>query len=120
MKRLLFVACILMAVAIVGCQAQDAEAGETSQAQWNNDLGKCGNACREYLAGHNHKVDEADYEGGVGLDLVVFVDEKEKDLVPDEVVIETKWDFSNQNGSSYVVAKYNLWNLFKKLKKKEE
>jgi hypothetical protein len=58
------------------------------------------------------------FEYGAGLDLVVYQAEPEREgikkAIPDEVTIESKYDFANEEGQSYVVAKYNIWNMLKK------
>ena len=63
--------------------------------------------------------EDIDYESGIGTDLVVFENEGNQNLTPDEITIENKWDFSNEKGSTYVVAKYNLWERFFSNKKEE-
>lgn len=106
----------LLIIAVLALFVVPAFADDTSQANWNNDLGKCGNKCREYIAGHNHQYDQYDpqYEAGIGLDLIVFKDRKDQALVPDVVTIENKWDFNNEEGAVYVVATYDLSNLWQK------
>lgn len=88
----------------------------TSQANWDKGLGECGNKIRDYVVGHDHDYEqyEPEYQAGVGLDLVVFKDRKDQALVPDEITIENKWDFANEQGSVYVVAKYDLSNLWQR------
>ena len=69
-------------------------------------------------ATHSHKVVVEDYEpefeGGAGVDVVVY---KGEGLLPDEVTIEGRYDFENENGSVYVIAKYDL---FERLSAKDE
>jgi len=128
MKLMVALFAVLLAIGI-------AFADETSPANWDKDLGSFGNNLREKTTGHSHDyVDNdtiyqdndvtPDYEVGVGLDLVVYeaVPERTgaKKLIPDAVTVENKYDFANENGSVYVVAKYNLWELLKKKPKTEK
>ena len=102
---------LLIAVAFV----LPAFADDTSQADWNKNLGGA-NGIREYVAGHNHSYEEYDpeYEAGIGVDLIIFRDQGDRALVPDVVTVENKWDFSNENGAVYVVASYDLSSLWQK------
>lgn len=93
----------------------------TGGADYNTDLG-CFNDVRDYVAGHDHEYSQytPDYEAGIGVDLVVYEADAErtglKKAIPDVVTVEQKYDIANDNGSTYVVATYNLWDLFKKEK----
>lgn len=97
----------------------------TSQANWNKDLGKCGNSIRNYVAGHNHDYEQytPDYGAGIGVDLIVYEGEEGREglkkAIPDTVTIQQKFDIANENGSTYLVASYNIWDLFKKDKEGE-
>lgn len=60
-----------------------------------------------------------DWELGSGVDLIVFqgnIFRKgiKKLLIPDEVVVETKYDYNNKEGQAYIVCRYNLWAMFAK------
>lgn len=118
----------LIAIAILFVAAF-AYAEETSQAQWNKDLGSLGNNLREKATGHTHEYTDndtiyqdndvtPDYGYGAGVDLVVYESDPDrtgaKKLIPDAVEVQTKWDFANENGATYVVAKYNIWELLTK------
>lgn len=61
---------------------------------------------------HTHSYDRyaPRFEGGLGIDLIVY-ENADNDLLPNKVAVETKYDFTNENGSVYVVATYNLWDL---------
>lgn len=72
----------------------------------------------EYTDKDTPKECDANIEYGAGVDLVVYqadpAREGAKKMIPDEVTVQNKYDFGNQNFSSYVVAKYNIWELLKK------
>jgi hypothetical protein len=58
---------------------------------------------------------KANYEYGAGLDVVLFEkQEGAKKVIPDAITLENKYDFGNQNGSSYLVVKYKLDDILKK------
>ena len=107
MKRVLLLMVICMLVSMPFVMAED-----TGPADWDKDLGWL-NKGRDYAGGHDHSYEQYDpeFEVGIGLDLVVYENE-DKGLAPNEVTIESKYDFQNENGSVYVVAKYNIWDRF--------
>jgi len=116
MKRLL---ALLVFVAFLSVSFAFAGEPTSSQADWNKDLG-WGNGLRDYTSGHDHAYQhhDPDYEGGIGVDLIVYkADEKregKKKLIPDVVTVENKYDFTNENGGTYVVATYDLSGLWQK------
>lgn len=66
---------------------------------------------------------DAEYQAGVGVDLTVFkaampITERKgiRKLIPDTVIAQNKWDFVNQNGGTYLVASYDVFELLKKKK----
>ena len=82
---------------------------------------------RENCVTHTHQYTDNDtiadsnknnFAYGAGLDLVVYESKPGrkgiKKALPNEVTIEGRYDVANQNGSAYLVAKYNLFDLFKK------
>ncbi len=64
---------------------------------------------------HNHSIYDPDRRNpvGVGLDLVVY----ESDTILEDVVLETKYDWQNNESAVYAVARVNIFkavsNLFK-------
>ena len=115
----------LLAVVAVLFVCSFALAEETSPANWDNSLGWA-NGIRNDVAGHAHNyaiADEPEYEAGIGADIIVYESDPArtgmKKAIPDAVEVQTKWDLSNDNGATYVVAKYNLWELLKKKEVKE-
>lgn len=128
MRYLLIAAFLLFGCVTVHAENSDSVTVlESSPANWDNDLGSFGDKLRDKTSGHSHTVIDNDttyepeYEVGPGLDLVVFEADANrtgaKKAIPDSVEIQTKWDFANDNGSTYVVAKYNIWDLVTKKEK---
>ena len=66
---------------------------------------------------HSHKtviiesVEEREHQEGVGVDVILY--ESDNALL-EEVRIEEKYDFVNEENSVYLVAQVNLFKLFKK------
>ncbi len=89
----------------IGIMAEDT----TDGANWNTNMGVLFNP----TIGHDHDYTkyEPQFEAGVGLDLTIYENEGQG-LAPNEVTIESKYDFGNENGSVYLVAKYNVWDMF--------
>lgn len=58
---------------------------------------------------------DPDYSLGVGVDLVILESDN-GGIVPNKITIENKYDFVNNNGSTYAVATYKLADLFKSKK----
>lgn len=83
-------------------------AEETGGADWDNDLTPF-NGVRDYVAGHDHEVEEREVELGAGLDVIVYQSDI-SNLFPEEVTVEGRYDFNNEEGSVYLVAKYNLFS----------
>ena len=119
MKLLALIVAILLVAGV-------AYAEDTSGATYtgNSDCKGCTNLA-EFLNeqdcidhSHQYEKEETDYALGVGVDLVVYQADPErtgaKKLIPDAVEVQNKYDFANENGSTYVVAKYNIWDLFQK------
>jgi hypothetical protein len=112
----------LIALLLVLGLCSFALAEETSQANWNNDLGKFGDCLREKATGHSHAYELPDADRniayGAGIDLIVYEGPAEKEglkkAIPDNVAIQTKYDFGNQEASGYLVATYKLNDLLKK------
>ena len=119
---------LLVLVAMLVFVVSFAYAEETSPANWDNNLGSLGNYLRDKADGHTHDYTDNDtitrpdqnYEYGVGIDVIIYESDpnrtKAKKLLPDAVEVQNKYDFGNQNFSTYVVAKYNLWKAIKKEK----
>jgi hypothetical protein len=127
---------LLVLVAMLLVCAGVVLADETSQANWNNDLGRFGDRLRESTTGHSHAYDLPDLdrniEYGPGVDVIVY--EKDgseptgnkpvkfikKFIVPDSVTSENRVDFGNKEYKTYLVATYHfnvvskIGNLFKK------
>jgi len=127
---------LVLAMLLVGCSLVLAE--ETSQANWNKDLGGFGNSLREKTSGHFHDYidndtiyqddDDRNVEFGPGVNLILFEKDKTivapegekkaitvaKKLIPDVVTSENKYDFGNKEYKTYLVATYNIWEIFKK------
>lgn len=85
---------------------------DTGQAQWDNGLGVIGD-----LLQHDHKVADRDNPVGMGADVTVF----KTNGVLEEVNIEVRGDFVNEEVSVYAVAKIDLWGfLFENKKEVQE
>ena len=121
--RKTFILALLAVVAL--CAVAFAE--ETSGATYTSPNGEVPQGFIDYINEqecidhtHQYQQNDPDYELGVGVDLVVYeADPKRtgaKKLIPDNVEVQNKYDFSNENGSTYVVAQYNIWDLFAKKK----
>ena len=75
----------------------------------------------EYIS-HTHGYDTPDprkNQVGLGVDLVVWENQKEHQVMQ-AVEIQEKYDINNNENAVYAVAKVNVFNLFKKITKKEE
>lgn len=120
MRKLLLIAIMVFALAVCAYAADTSGAtyyspNDSGFGNWLSDL-----ANDQECIDHNHKYVDRDtvydksYELGAGLDLIVYQAEPDANpVIPDEVTVESKWDFNNQEGSTYVVAKYNIFELFK-------
>ena len=65
---------------------------------------------------HSYRKDDAynrDNEVGIGIDLVVYKNQ-DKDALLDEVVIQEKYDFGNEENSIYAVARIDLFGFLTK------
>ena len=80
---------------------------ETSDPDWDNP-----SFITDYL-NHNHDIyiDQRRNPLGIGLDVVVF----ESDSILEDVTIESRYDFQNDEMSGYAVARVNLFQAAKKL-----
>ena len=118
---------LAIALAILFVSGIVAFAGDTSGANWDNDLG-WGNGIRDYAAGHGHDtncdyVDKySEYEPkrgtpvGIGLDLVVYEFEgMVQQYGLDSIEVQQKYDLNNNEYSVFGVCKVNLWRAGKKL-----
>ena len=111
---------LLLALAVALPMAMADQPQDTSQAQWNKDLGPCGNRIRECLLGHDHAYQRytPDYQAGVGVDLIVFKHKQEekdsllKKLMPNRVTVEQKYDIANDVHSTFLVSTYDLYDLW--------
>jgi len=67
---------------------------------------------------HHYEQSEPDYALGVGLNIGLYKADPEREgakkAIPDLVTVENKYDFVNENGGSYLVATYNIFDMFKK------
>lgn len=107
---------LLVAVlAVLVCFVAMAYAEETGGAVYNSPNGE---VCDEFIEfineqeyiDHTHKVNiEAPDEVGIGIDLVVWQNEK-KDV---SVEIQEKYDLKNEANKVYAVAKVNIFEMFK-------
>ena len=112
MRKALVLLFVLMFVALgVGF------AEETGPADWDQSLGRFGNKLRECTSGHDHEYTdinsdtqyEPQYGLEAGVDLIIWEeDEEEETLLPNAVMIESRWDFANENGRTALVAIFKL------------
>lgn len=118
---------VLLLAFVLVCSFAVAE--ETSPAIWDNSLGTIGNKVRECTSGHIHDYTDndtiyqdndvtPDFAYGAGVDLVVYESNPDRTgiqkFIPDSVEVQGKYDFANENGSTFVVARYNIWKLLTK------
>ena len=120
----------VIAVLLVLGLCSFALADQTSEANWNNDLGRFGDRLRDATSGHSHAYDLPDLdrniEYGAGVDLIVFEKDTaeptgnkpvkfiKKYFTPDVITSENRVDFGNQEYKTYLVATYRLNDLWKK------
>ena len=69
---------------------------------------------QEYLDhSHDYYVDEGNDPYGLGVDAVVWENQDEAPII-EAVEVQAKYDIPNEETSAFLVAKVNLFNLFKK------
>ena len=113
---------LILAALIIGLACGVAFADETGGANYNSPNDHA-SGLAEFLneqdcIDHNHAVNhpERDDAAGLGVDLVVWQDDN-PDAKLEEVVIEEKYDFENEENSVFLVVR---WNIFKLFSNKEE
>lgn len=55
------------------------------------------------------------FETGIGVDLILWkiAEDSQTRFIPQAITAETRWDFANENGSAYLVARWDLTELFR-------
>jgi hypothetical protein len=124
MKKWLLVLAVLVAFCFFGVAYAEST---TSGATYSSPNGE---VCDEFIGflndqdyiDHTHQFDDPEYSLGLGVDVVVAELDPARTgvarvLLPDAIEVQSKWDFPNENGSTYLVAKYNLWKALTENKK---
>ena len=100
---------ILIACIAIMCLCSVGQAADSGGAQWGNDLGPWAGYFRDTVAKHKHPT--RDNPVGIGLDLILY--ENKKVLLEPQLVVESKYDFVNEEAAVFGVVKVNLWKFFK-------
>ena len=124
---------VVLALAMLGISTVYANDAVTSGTNWESqgivnpsdstDVLATSSEVNEYLnetgaANHSHNYNHSDRDNpmGIGADFVVYQTESKNVGVE----IQEKYDFANRENSVYVVAKINVFDMFKKKVVKEE
>jgi hypothetical protein len=124
---------VVLALAMLGISTVYANDAVTSGTNWESqgivnpsdstDVLATSSEVNDYLnetgaANHSHNYNQPDRDNpmGIGADLVVYQTESKNVGVE----IQEKYDFANKENSVYVVAKINVFDMFKKKVVKEE